>query len=422
MQYRITLSVILSTLFSGSVLAQTTPPATPQQADEQFNHAVLMRDEGNVDEAIKALEALLATQAQQDRVRLELAVAHFRNLDFAKARMLATEVLNKPGTPESVRVTIRQFLAQIETESKPNVFTPFVSVGYVSDSNVNAGPARSVIDIGGIQFNLNDAAQKRSDNGYTALVGLGHRYLAPGTRSIGGRNAIFLWQSQASYYKMSYNDATDLNLDVLSLNTGPMLVAANHWRLSLPYQLNEIKLGGDRLATFHGLAPTATFNVGRWELMFDPQIQVRKFHRAGDEGRNSMYRAAGATVGRSFDSDKYAIAATARAFDENADVDRFTNKGTEYSAQLTVRPLQGLELFARGSYRDSKYDGLEPVYAFARHDKETRYNLGASYTVRSGALAKWTASLVATDVRNDSNASIYEYERKQIGLNLGRSF
>jgi hypothetical protein len=422
MQYRGALSFIVGSLFSSPLLAQTPPPSTPQEADERFTRAIVMRDEGNVDEAIKELEALLATQPQQDRVQLELAVAHFRNLDFARARTVATGVLAKPTTPESVRVTIRQFLAQIALDSKPNVFTPFLSMGFVSDSNVNAGPARSVIDIGGTQFSLNPGARARGDNGVNAMVGLNHRYLAPGTIRIGKRNAIFLWQSQAAYYKMKYHDASEFNLDVASLSTGPMLVAANHWRLSLPYQGNDIRLGGTRLATFQGLAPTATLTFGRWELTVDTQVQDRKFHRAGDEGRDSTYGAGGFSIGRNFDGDKYQVSAGVRAFNEDAKVDRFSNDGVEYNINTTVRPFQGWELFARAGYRDSTYDGVEPVYAIARHDKETRYSVGASYTFGSSMLDKWTTSLVVTDVRNQANVSIYEYNRTQAGLNLSRSF
>lgn len=408
--------------FSVPAAQAADTPTTPQEANEQFTQAVGLRDGGNVGQSIRNLQAMLDEQPGLDRIRLELAVAYYRALNFSKARELAQEVLNKPSTPESVRVTIRQFLAQIEKDSEPSVFTPFLSAGYIYDSNVNAGPGRSVLDIGGTQFTLDDASSKRSDSGLNALVGVNHRYLFDGTVNIAGSDAAALWQSQLSYYNMSYESLSDYNLDVISLSTGPVLISADNWSFALPYQASDIYLGHEHLALFQALNPTVTYRFGAWEMGVDYQYQDKSFLRDDDEGRDSKLKSVGLSLGRSFADGRYSAAVTVRDFRESADLSRYSNDGYDYGVILAARPWDGWEFSLRHNYRTSDYKGEEPVYGEARDDREYRSAFGANYTFSSGMMENWMVGLTITETRNHSNISLYDYNRTQAGLNLSRSF
>ncbi|HEX5392147.1 MAG TPA: hypothetical protein VFW68_02645 [Rhodocyclaceae bacterium] len=413
-------SALLAALLTQAAIAADVP-TTPQEADEQFSHAMSLRESGEVGESIRLLQAVQAKQPK-DRVKLELAVAYYRALNFSKARSLAEEVLNQPSTPESVKVTIRQFLTQIEADSKPSTFTPFVSFGYVTDSNVNAGPSRSTLDIGGTSFTLGSGSVQNGDSGLNAMVGVNHRYLFDRPLTVAGTELAAMWQSQAAYYTMSYDNKKAYDLDVVSLSTGPVLISADNWRVSVPYQVSDIYLGHSRLATFQSLNPTVLWRLGNWELSADGQYQDKTFISPQNAGRNSDVSSEGIAVGRTYQGGRYGFAVTARAFNEVATDIRFSNKGDDYGVILTARPWDGWDFAFRHNYRSTNYNGVEPLYNVARREHEERSSLGANYAFRGGVMDSWTLGLITTVTRNHSNVSIYDYSRIQTGLTLGRSF
>lgn len=414
------LSSLLAAVFAHPVMAADTP-TTPQEAEDQFTHAMSQRDNGELGASIRQFQRLMA-QDPKDRIKLELAVAYYRALNFDKARSLAEEVLNKPSTPESVKVTVRQFLAQIDADSKPSTFSPFVSIGYVADSNVNAGPSRSTLDIGGTVFTLGSASTKHSDTGVNAMVGVNHRYLTGKTVAVAGSEAALLWQSQAAYYTMSYDTRSAYDLDVVVLSTGPALISSDNWRLSMPYQVSDIYMGHSRLATFQSLNPTLVWKLSGWEFSADGQYQDKTFQRPQDAGRNSEVNSVGLAAGRAYSEGRYSFVVTARGFKEAAAQNRYSNHGDDLGAAFIARPWAGWELSLRHNYRSSNYSGVEPVYGFARQEHEARSSIGANYVFKGGAMDSWTLGLVTTATRNRSNVSIYDYSRVQSGVTLSRSF
>lgn len=397
-------------------------PLTPRQSEEQFASALNLRDNGDLEQSIVEFEKLLAANPTFDRIRLELAVSHLRAMNFDQARVLAQEVLNRASTPESVKVTVRQFLAEVDKASTPHTFTPFVNVGVMHDSNVNAGPSRDVIDINGLPFAVGPDGVKTSDTAYTAMAGVSHRYQFPSKVGVGKANLTMWWQSQASYYRTTYDTARDYDLDVISLSTGPAVLAGNKWRLVIPYQFSNMYLGGSNLATFSGINPTWIANIGGWEFSVDGQWQKRNYIQSENNPRDSIYTSLGGYVSRSFLNRKLTANLAAHAFEERAQAERYSNRGEDYVATITTRPWTGGEVMLRSSHREARYQGQELMYGFGRRDQETRYTLSVGHTISTGLMEKWSVVLVGSSTHNKSNISIYDYRRKQVSLNLSRSF
>ncbi|MFY9477482.1 MAG: hypothetical protein WAQ08_07440 [Aquabacterium sp.] len=140
----------LTALFAGAVpaLAQSTSPA-----DEQYRQALYQRETGEPYTAIETLESLLSANPTLNRARMELAVAYYRTLNFARAKAESQRVLDDPQTPENVKLSVLSFLKQLELEEKaafekPHKFEPNVALGLLYDSNVNAGPDNALIGPG----------------------------------------------------------------------------------------------------------------------------------------------------------------------------------------------------------------------------------------------------------------------------------
>ncbi|MGQ0600001.1 hypothetical protein [Aquabacterium sp.] len=393
--------------------------------DDQYRQGLYLRETGQPYSAIETLDAILAANPSLNRVRLELAVAYYRTLNYEKAQAHAQRVLDDPKTPEAVRLSVLSFLKQIELEQRTaaaqaNKLEPAVSVGLFYDSNVNAGPDTAVLGNGLI---LSDGSLAKPDWGYVGQASLTHAWQSAAPVRMGEQTARYGWTSQFSAYQKTYKRHGEFDLGVLSLATGPTMVIDKLGHANLNMQLDYLTLGGEHLGTFYSLAPSVSVRVGRdGELTLDGQWAYRDFNRAIDEGRRSHEQAIGVSYGHLLLSGRLALQVGYKATHEDAVVDRFSNRGDEVFLGGRYRAWQGGDLFARSSWRVNDYKGVEPTFDVARHELDQRFELGASHQFQSGWLDNWQFATTLTRVTNKANLSLYAYTRDTVFFNLGRSF
>lgn len=410
----------LVTMLAGVAHAQSSA-----SVDDQYRQALYQRETGAPYTAIESLESLLSANPTLNRARMELAVAYYRTLNFARAKAESQHVLDDPQTPENVKLSVLSFLKQLELEEKaafekPHSFEPNVTVGLLYDSNVNAGPDSAVLP-GGLQ--LTPSSLKTSDWGVVGQAGLTHTWLSPSPVRLGQSTARFGWVSQGSLYYKAYNTENDYDLGVATVATGPTLIVGNAWRGNLNLQVDHLTFGGDTLGVYTSISPSASVRVGmNGELTGDVQWVKRDFKRSIDTGRDSKYRSFGLAYGHLLNRGQLALQAGGRWFDESADADRFSNDGYEYFVGARLRAWDGGDLFARAAWRRARYDGVEPIFNAARRETERRVELGASHTFQAGVLEKWQLSGTVTNVHNEANLSLYGYDRDTVQLTLGRGF
>ncbi len=396
--------------------------STSEEAEARFKRALEQREQGDYQSSIESLQGILANQPSLGRARIELALSYFKALNFAAAKAEAERVLSDPHTPEAVRVTIRDLLSAIARDAQPHEFTPFVTLGVLHDSNINAGPGSDTINIDGASLTLTPGSTKRSDTALVLYTGVSHRYLLPTTVAAFGSNAAAFWQTTGSYYQTDYRATNDFDLRVLTLSTGPALVVPQRWRASLPVQYDAIDLGHTRTAAYLGVSPTFTWIVGKTELTLDAQYQTRRYVQTANAGRNSGYQSLGVSLAHLLGNDKISMQAGFKGFTEHASEARYTNRGDESYLGIGWRPWSGGSLFARISRKNVRHSGEEPLFALARKEREVRHVLGGSHEFNGGMLDKWLLTLNHTITRNRSNVAIYTYDRDQTMLTLGRSF
>lgn len=393
--------------------------------DDQYRQGLYQRETGQPYSAIDTLDSILSANPGLNRVRLELAVAYYRTLNYAKAREHAQRVLDDPKTPEAVRLSVLSFLQQLEleqraAEAQSNKIEPAVSVGLFLDSNVNAGPDTALLGNGLV---LNNGSLAKPDWGYVGQASLTHAWQSTAPVRLGEKTARYGWTSQLNAYQKTYKRYGEFDLGVVSLATGPTLMIDKFGRANLNMQLDYLTLGGEHLGTFYSLAPSASVRVGRdGELTLDGQWVYRNFTRAIDEGRRSHERALGLSYGHLFMSGRLAMQAGYKVIQEDAVQDRFSNRGDEVFVGGRYRAWQGGDLFARASWRLNDFDGVEPTFDVARHELEQRFELGASHQFQSGWLEKWQLASTLTRVTNKANLNLYAYTRDTVFFNLGRSF
>lgn len=399
-----------------------------EDVDKLFKEGLYQREQGHVYSAIEAFQTVLSLRPELDRVRLELAVAYYKALDYEAAREQAEAVLRKPDIPDNVRLSVLAFLAQLrkdqEASLKSKTWERSLSVGLMHDSNVNAGPSSNVVQ-GGIPL-LSPTDLARSDTAATLSAGISHSYQSPNPMRIGDSVAQFLWQSRANFYAKENFSAHASNLEVVTLSTGPAWFVLEKWRANVNVSLDHYQYGSAPLAHYTSILPSVTWQMDKGELTWDVLVQKREFARSGDIGKDSNYTAMGVYIGHVYHDGKVAAQAGIRLFREAADRNYYSNDGTEFFVGASAVTWENGSVYGRYSQRDTKMDALNPnlVPLLTENQKDTlkTYELGFHHDFKDAVLKDWRITGNYTAYRNSSNVSYYNYNRNMTGLSLSRNF
>lgn len=403
------------------------PAATSDEALATFKRALELRSSGDIYSSIELLNSLLIAEPSLYRARLELAVAYYRAAEFSRARQMAEEVLNSPDVDEDVKQTVAIFLDQINSlqeadSARRHSFSGNVKAGIGYDDNVNVGPVSDVIDIGGLEFTLVDESKPRSDQFATYSASISHSYRMPGTVNVGERPAFSLWQSSLSAYRREYDDEHKYTVDVISASTGMALLSRSSWRAKLNLQADNIRLEDDALAVYYSLNPTWTYTgAHNNEYTLRGQVLYRDYRMAADAGREGVRSTLAFDYSHRL-KDVWVVQTGASLARQNAR-DEFEKQDIYELYVSVLRDLwEGGSGFVSVSYRDTDYDGLEPLFGVGREEKQTRYLAGVVHDFSIGDVKGFQAGLRYVYTDNKANIGIYQYDRSEVTADVAKRF
>lgn len=410
----------LMLLFAGATWAT-------DNLQQQFDAALEAIENDHLLTARQTLQDLLADNPSLNRARLELARVHYLSGDYDEAEAEARRVLEDPTTPPQVRTTVLAFLAQIDADQRQqqrrHQWRPSIYAGLMYDSNVNIGPNRDVIDIGGTLYRLSPDSRETSDLAWVVNPAISHIYNPNKRFQWGEHSGNFYWQSDASAYYRGYFDESDLHLGVLTLRTGPAWVVPRRWRAGIGLQADQIWLGNNNLALITSVNPSIVWQLGDdWEVGLDGLIGYRNYNHSADSGRDGWDKRLNLSAARYFNNRRWALLGGVGYHDFDADESRFSYHGPGIYAGVITQAWQNGMVYARAGYSRFSFDGREPLFDRRRKDDEWRYTVGFQHDIQEGMLAGWAlqGSWVYTD--NKSNVAIYDYDRHAVNLGLARSF
>jgi len=233
----------------------------PSDMDAGFAYAVLSTRLGDYEAAIATYERLLVLRPATPRLQLELAALYFRLGAYAPARQLFERVKAGADTPAEVKRRIDGYLVAMDAAGgrAHGGFSARVSIGARYDSNANAAPDGSTINLNGIDFELSPDSRAASD--LSGQLGAQLRYQRPVSRNGDSFDASLAASSNR------YRALDHLDSDVAELRLGPDF-SLNRWgihdgHLALSAGFAQSWLDGGRY--MHATAVTAGFRkpVGR---------------------------------------------------------------------------------------------------------------------------------------------------------------
>lgn len=364
--------------------------------------------------------AALASEPNAGRVRLELAEVLFRQrkLDASRAQLVAVRNTNPP---EQVRQNVDGFIAQIDNiKANPNRqaqgpqknWSAYITTGFTSDNNVNAGPDTGTVFLYGLPFTLSSAAQETSDGAWFVRVGGNHQFQLD--------NGV-VWRSSAHLAFNNYFSADAYDTTTLSASSGPSFRIGEKVGLSVPitFNMQSYNEQGGWYSQSWGIAPSLQYKM-RDNLQFylSASASHKRFNDNGARDLNSY------TLNPSMNFQPNKNGNVALGFNlgrEDSDLDIYTNdvRGVYLGYEHNFRE-QGIRASVTASYTDTQFEGIQAAYTVARHDVSRKLSASMTYALPQLKGASVTGTASYQD--NDSNLPINTYERTLFSLSFTKRF
>lgn len=399
------------------------PMEFERSGDVRFDYllGIAALDSGKPDKATLAFERVMAVNPNFAGARMDMARAYFDLGDISRAKVEFKELL-KQDPPESVRVTIQKYLTAIEEKSNAKhnfVFGYFeTSAGY--DTNVNAATSQSLVPVpvlGNIPITLTSSQTKTGDD-YFGING--------------GLNVVHPLSQKLAFYVGTdirlRDNLTQNNFDTMNLNgnIGGIYTFRPEDSLKLGLSSGTFSLGGV------GYFDTEGEN-GEWRHIFSIENQMSIFAQEMRYGfiNSSVYPNMG---NQNFNQDTLGTNWTHVMTSSKSKV--FVNLFAGQETDVTgLRPDGGkafngfrvgaektqnekIKIFANVGRNDGTYTKGNAIFLVTRHDTLTDATLGAN--MRWNKL--WSVRPQITWSRNESNISLYGYDRIDTSVTLRHDF
>jgi len=378
--------------------------ADPRDNEVQFMLGMVALEEKAYPEAIRRFRRILAREPGAVRVRLELGRAFYLIKDYDNAER-QFRLARAGKLPPAAQANVDKYLFTIRQERR---FSYNLSVALAPDTNLNAGPSLSAVDIFGLPFQLSSDARQRS--GVGVALGAGGEWSPP----IGGPLRLRIG---AQFDGVQYPAAGAFDDMSLSAYAGPRLVY-QRWDVSVlatgferwyGRSFYNSGAGGAVQATYYATPQLGlTGSIGAQQVTYRPPV--------GQNGP-AVSGSAGAF---------YTLTPTSTA-SGGVSVTRQDAAQSVYSYTATqvqlgyFRDLRGgISASIQPSVAYIDYDSALAGFGVPRRDRQWQVRL--SLLDRHVDIAGFTPKLTYTHTDNTSDISLYRYRRDQAQIGLTRSF
>lgn len=383
--------------------------------DYDYLLGIAALEAGHSDKATLILERVLAVDSSHTAARLELARAYFAFGDYDRSQREFLTV-KQQNPPPSVLVAIERYLTAIDErrQAKTTRAAAYVEAGFGIDSNASGGPAQASIYLpyAGAELPLDPLSRQIRDNYSQLALGGGVSH------TLNDNVALY---AGADLKMRDYKKYGNYDYGSVDLRTGAQFVGGkNIYRLNLGY--NDYRLASQDYRTMKSLGLDWRRNLSEevQASAFSQYARLRYVPTAMQSNDIDQALLGGGLTFQPWGVDAGTLALSLFAgHEQEANTRSDGNKsftGGRISAQKTI--LGNVDILAALGVQVGRYDRENTVFLATRQERMYDALLGASWRFTP----LWSLRPQLTWMRNDSNLSIYNSERYDLGVFLRRDF
>ncbi|HEU0186462.1 MAG TPA: tetratricopeptide repeat protein [Gallionellaceae bacterium] len=372
-------------------------------------------DSGKPNEAIFALERVLAVNPNHLQARAEIARAYLATGELAASKK-EFETVQQQNPPKEVSATIQKYLDIIETDrtGKTTSFRAYIEAALGNDSNVNSATSTRDIAIpyfGGAVMTMNDAGVENRDSFGSLAAGFNVRHvLNRDWALIGGANVN----------QRNNSTQTKFNTTNIDGNFGASLTRGDD-NYSAVLQAQSFSLDSKSYRDAAGV-------TGQWQRNRDNgsqgsvYVQYTSLSYPGQTFRNADRYVLGGAYAMALSGEStpvvYGGAYAGAESPQKSSVAYIGNTlyGVRLGGEMKYSPQT--TLLASASLESRTYGGDDPLFLMARKDTQADLRLAVGYV----PVQKWTVTPSLSYTSNDSNIIINKYQRTMFSVSLRRDF
>lgn len=372
-------------------------------------------ESGQVTRGVFALERVLATSPNHLDARAEIAKAYFRLGESETSKTEFQNILSQKPSKE-VETAIEKYMSAIDKAmGLTTTFAAYLDFGLGFDSNINSATSATGITLapalGSPRLVLPSGAQEQSSK-YMSFAG-GASFRQPLSKDLA------LFGSVQGQNRTNWNES---QFDPSSVDYSLGLTYRKHIdTFTAALQGNTYDIDGDRFRRSYGA-------LAQWQRDLDDRNQISlygqyaKLSYPSSNIRDADRYIVGGGWAHVFAGDKTPVLFigpyVGKENTEDSAFDFLSNSiyGVRAGGQLSMTPK--LVAYAGASYEYRDYDGRDPVFGKTRRDDQYDFNVGLRYLPGY----QWTIRPQLSYLKNDSNTTIFDFDRTVLSINFRKDF
>lgn len=394
-----------------------SPYQSALAGDAEFDYlfGIAALDVGKINEAIFALERVLAVNPKHLQARAEIAQAYLAAGEVSASKQ-EFEIVQKQNPPLEVSERIKKYLAIIETgeSEQKTAIQGYIEYMLGEDSNINTATSNRQVAIplfGGAILDMNNAGIANHDTFNIVGAGLNVRHtLNPDWSVLGGANISQRTHTSQNAYD---NGSGDINLG-LSANKGD-----NNYIVLL--QAQGFNLDRKRYRDANGFTAQWQRNLSSTS-QFSSFLQYSALSYPEQPNNDAKRYVLGVGYATAYGKESSLIVYTSLYGGKETVLISDTSPlgyafyGARIGSETKLSTANTLLLSA--SIESRQYDGVSPLFLVKRDDSQGDFKIGINYT----PVKNWIITPSYSYTNNSSNVAINKYDRTVYSLNIRRNF
>lgn len=392
------------------------PLETKLAGDLKFDYLLARAalESGRPSKASFIYERILAVEPSYVGVRLEMGRAYLALGDYARAKLELETVLRFENLPPDLRAQAQIYAAAAEQYlvGRKTVGYGYMEYAYGYDSNPLSATAANPIPLaGGQQLILPPAARERSDH-YQALSGGGEL-----SHSVSGSFSVYAGGDARARYHNNIDAADFRSLDLRAgigysggrTNARVGVVGGRYW------------LDDTKTRDTYGVITDWRYLVSN-EDQLNVSVGAARFRYLPALLEVNDYDLYQGAVGwlRAVSNGRGAIGLALSGGTENATQGRVDGDKAFFGVRVTWQNALTDRIggFFLAGGQSGKYSETNPAFATTRRDTLYDVTAGVTWSFARG----WSLRPQVVYLKNDSNISLFEFDRTDVSVNLRVDF